>query len=61
MINLLFIFFCLFVFFASETPRLIFLSRINEVFFFYDSVCLTFQKRGLNHFPANFIFELSEV
>ena len=27
-------FFCLFVFFASETPRLIFLSRINEVFFF---------------------------
>ena len=52
-----FFFVCLF---ASETPRLIFLSRINEVFF-YDIVCLTFQKRGLNHFPANFIFELSEV
>ena len=48
-----------FFFFAPEIPRLIFLSHINEVF--YDNVCLTFQKRGLNHFPANFIFELSEV
>ena len=53
-------FFCLFVCLLLKRLVLSF-SLVSMKFFFYDIVCLTFQKRGLNHFPANFIFELSEV
>ena len=52
-------FFCLFVCFWNSSSYLSLSYQWS--FFFYDIVCLTFQKRGLNHFPANFIFELSEV
>ena len=54
-----FFFVCLF--FLLLKRLVLSFSLVSMKFFFYDSVCLTFQKKGLNHFPANFIFELSEV
>ena len=51
-----FLFVCLFVcLFASETPRLIFLSRINEVFFMIR--CLShISEKGIKSLPCKLHF-----